>query len=120
MLPLVLNYSGGGYELLIPNVDGPEGAIGLILNADDEAASVRLLAESMSQGINSVVENSEFIFDAGGPLDAEAVEAIFESADSLIFGVAEPIGIFAAEEGETLLESIVAAGEELVEFAAAL
>lgn len=119
MNPLILNYSGGGYELLIPNVEGPAGAIGLILNPADEAASVKLLAESMSQGINQVVANSEFIFDVGGALEAETVESIFVGADSLLFGE-QALGIFAAAEGETLLDAIIAAGEALLEFAAAL
>ena len=119
MNQLIINYSGGGYELLIPNVEGPAGTIGLILNAGDEAASVRLLAESMSQGIGQVIANSEFIFNAGGALEAETVESIFFSADSIRFS-GEVLPFFSAAEGETLLDAIVAAGEVLLEVAATL
>lgn len=115
---LVLHYEGGGYELLVPNVEGPQGAIALLTNPDAEAASVRALAQAMQGGVEQVVEDAEYIFANADQISAETVQAIFSSSSQLTFEGTE--GIFAADEGETILDAIVEAGEVLAEFAAAL
>ena len=120
MPDLILRYEGGAYELIIPNVEGPDAAILLRLGTqDNEAMAVRLLAESMKGGVPEIVTNSEFIF-SNGQVTAAQVDAIFSSGDSLLFMEETAVGIFEAEVGETLLDALELAGEALAEFALTL
>jgi hypothetical protein len=112
---LVLVFANGAYELQIMNVE-VGGAISLVSTADDAAAGVKVLAESMAQGVDAIVANSGFIFDIGGEMTTEGVIQIFSSVDTIL--TAEGVGIFAATEGESLLEALAAAGEALLEFLA--
>lgn len=117
MEQLILAYSDGGYELLISDVEGPQSVIQFIPNADDETAGVKLLAETMQNGVEDIVANAEYIFQDAQDVNETWVEAVFGSTDSLVFAGEQTIGIYAAEEGETLLDVLAEAGEALFEFA---
>jgi hypothetical protein len=118
MNELVLTYSGGGYELLITNDPDPMGVIQFLLNSDDEAAPVRLLAQCMQQGPNAVAENAQYIFQGGDTVDLQWVQTVFSEVNSLVFSGDAVIPIYTATEGETLLDELADAGVRLAEFLA--
>lgn len=106
---LILVYSGGGYELAVPEM----GTIGLLTNPQNEAQAVQVLAEAMQQGPGQVVADAEYIFENADQVDLEVIEDVFGSADQLLFGAE---AIYTCEEGETLLDVIEAVGEALAAF----
>lgn len=120
MEQLILAYSDGGYELLISNVEGPQYVNQFLPNADDETAGVKLLAEAMQNGVEDIVANAEYIFQDDEIVNEAWVEAVFSSTDSLVFDGGQPLGIYAAEEGECLLDVLTEAGDALFEFALTL
>ncbi|WP_402465984.1 hypothetical protein [Isoptericola aurantiacus] len=107
MAALSIVYSGGAYELVIPNSGG---AVVKIVDAlDNPAYGVENLAAAMQDGAEQVVADSQYIF--GDDVSLDFVQTIFASADSLELGSAT---IFAVENlGETLLEFLAEAGEAL-------
>ena len=120
MEQLILAYSDGGYELLISDIEGPQSVIQFIANADDEAAGVKLLAESMQNGVEDIVANADYIFQDSQTVNESWFEAVFSSTDSLVFAGEEIFGIYSAEEGESLLDVLPEAGEALFDFALSL
>ena len=99
-----ITYQGGTYELVIDNA----AAVELV----DDAAVVQLLAQSMSDGIATVVANAGDIFLGGDAIPEEQIAALFADTDVLLL---EGATIFdAAAMGMTLLDTITAAGSELL------
>lgn len=100
-MDIVMN--GGVYELVIENV----GVIGLV----DDPAVVQTLAESMSAGIETVVANAEYIFEAA--MNNDMIVGLFEGATELTLEGAMVFDAGALGLG-SLLEALGAAGDALL------
>jgi len=105
---LILHYEGGQYELLIGN---DPAAIGLKLGPQgDEAMAVKNLASAMKDGSEQVIEDAEYIFDNFEQVTPEFMTDVFGTTTDLML---EGEVLFSAPEAETLLSTIVEAGEAL-------
>lgn len=117
MPQLIIRNAGGAWEALIANTNQALAFEGATLA--EQVGYVQLLAQSMQAGWGSVVENVLKCFKGvpGGAEAGDVAEGLFATADSLVL---EEEVIFTAAEDGVLMDSIAAAGADLIAALAAL